>query len=51
MTADGRVLQIYSTTLPDLNARLNADMNDTPAGLYLLRIVGGESQVLRLVKQ
>ena len=51
MTADGRIIQTYSSTLPDLNARLNADMNDTPAGLYLLRIVGSESQVLRLVKQ
>jgi hypothetical protein len=51
MTADGRIIQTYSTTLPDLNGRLNADMEDKPSGIYLLRIVGGESQVLRLVKQ
>jgi alpha-amylase len=51
MTADGRIIQTYSTTLPDLNGRLNADMEGKPAGMYMLRIVGGESQVLRLVKQ
>jgi hypothetical protein len=51
MTADGRIIQTYSTTLPDLNGRLNADMESKPAGMYMLRIVGGESQVLRLVKQ
>jgi hypothetical protein len=51
MTADGRLVQSYNGTLPELNARLNSDMNTMPSGLYLLRIVGGESQVLRLVKQ
>jgi hypothetical protein len=51
MTADGRMIQSYAATLPDLNGRLNNDMQNMPAGVYLLRIVGGESQVLRLVKQ
>ncbi len=51
MTAEGRIVQTYATTLYDLNGRLNADMSNMPAGMYLLRIVGGESQVLRLVKQ
>ncbi|MFM7233294.1 MAG: T9SS type A sorting domain-containing protein, partial [Flavobacteriales bacterium] len=51
MTTEGRIIQTYSATLSDLNGRLNADMNDKPSGMYLLRIVGGESQVLRLVKQ
>jgi hypothetical protein len=51
MTADGRMIQSYAATLPDLNDRLNNDMQNMPAGVYLLRIVGGESQVLRLVKQ
>lgn len=51
MTAEGRIVQTYASTLYDLNGRLNADMSNMPAGMYLLRIVGGESQVLRLVKQ
>jgi alpha-amylase len=51
MTLDGRILQTYSSNLPVLNGNLNADMADKPVGIYLLRIVGGESQVLRLVKQ
>jgi hypothetical protein len=51
MTSDGRILQTYSSSLPVLNGNLNADMADKPVGIYLLRIVGGESQVLRLVKQ
>jgi alpha-amylase len=51
MTADGRLIQTYSATLPDLNGRLNADMNDLPVGIYMLHIIGGESQVVRLVKQ
>jgi alpha-amylase len=51
MTAEGRIVQTYATNLYDLNGRLNADMSNMSAGLYLLRIVGGESQVLRLVKQ
>jgi hypothetical protein len=51
MTADGRIIQSYSTTLPNLTARLNGDMSAMASGLYLLRIVGGESQVLRLIKQ
>jgi hypothetical protein len=51
MTADGRIIQTYSASLYELNGRLNADMNDMPAGIYMLRIVGSESQVLRLVKQ
>jgi hypothetical protein len=49
MTADGRLIQTYSATLPDLNGRLNADMNDLPVGIYMLHIIGGESQVVRLV--
>jgi alpha-amylase len=51
MTADGRLVQSYNGTLPELNARLNSDMNTMSSGMYMLRIVGSESQVLRLIKQ
>jgi hypothetical protein len=51
MTADGRLVQSYNGTLPELNARLNNDMNTMSSGMYMLRIVGSESQVLRLIKQ
>jgi glycosidase len=51
MSSDGRLINTYTNTLQQVNALLNADLAPLSGGIYYIRVVAKDTQVLRVVKE
>jgi hypothetical protein len=51
MASDGRLINTYSNALQQANAELNTDLAPLSGGIYYIRVVANDTQVLRVVKE
>jgi hypothetical protein len=51
MTSDGRLINTYKGSLQQANTLLNDELTNCAAGIYYIRIIASDTQVLRVVKE
>jgi hypothetical protein len=51
LTSDGRLIETYQGNLAQVNEALNEDFAQLASGMYCIRIIANDAQMLRVVKE